>query len=222
MSDRLDAATRSPSATTRWRNASLVLVIVSAIVGITWLLGERNNYGNIGTGGINATLLPKVGELAPDLVTFDTEGRLVRLSDLRGQPVWLNFWGSWCPPCRAEFPDLQLAYEELQLQGLVMLGIAMREDPREAQDYADRMNGTFPILADPGYLSSIIPEEEYPEARALVTSYTVNNFPTHIFIDRDGTVRYLVLSTLDYGEAMAYGEAIIASAWPPSGGSPQT
>ena len=185
-----------------------------AIVGTTWLIGERQGFGGIGDGGVNSNLIPKVGEMAPDLVTFDTNNNLVRLSDLRGQPVWLNFWGSWCQPCRAEFPDVEAAYQTLHPQDLVMLGIAVGESPYEAQDYADRVGGTFPVLADPAYLAAMIPEDELPEARALVTSYTINNYPTHIFINRDGTVGAVVLSPMSYDEMIAYGEAIIASPMP--------
>jgi peroxiredoxin len=189
----------------------VVVVIVGAIIGMAWLIGERQGFGGIGQGGVNAELLPEVGEQAPELVTFDTDGNLVRLSDFRGQPVWLNFWGSWCPPCRAEFPDIQAAYETLQPQGLVMLGVAVGEDPLVALDYANRVGGTFPVLADPQYLAALIPEDEYPEARALVTSYTINNYPTHIFIDRDGTVSAVILSPMTFEQAVGYGEEILAS-----------
>ena len=191
-----------------------VLVIVGAIVGTTWVIGNRQGFGGIGEGGVNSNLIPAVGEVAPDLVTVDVNGNVVRLHDLRGQPVWLNFWGSWCPPCRAEFPDVEAAWQTLQPQGLVMLGIAVGESPLVAQDYAERVGGTFPILADPAYLAAVIPEDELPEARALVTSYTINNYPTHIFINRDGTVGAVILTTMTYDEAVAYGEQIIVSPMP--------
>lgn len=193
---------------------AVVLIIVSGIVGAAWAIGERQGFGRIGEGGINADLLPEVGEQAPDLVTFDTSGQLVRLSDLRGQPVWLNFWGSWCPPCRAEFPDIEAAWQELRPQGLVMLGIAVGEDPLVAQDYADRVGGSFPVLADPAYLAAVIPEDDQSKARELVTSYTINNYPTHIFIDRNGTVRHVVLSPMSYDQAVEYGHEIIGSEMP--------
>ncbi|HYI24944.1 MAG TPA: redoxin domain-containing protein [Thermomicrobiales bacterium] len=225
MSDPPTEPTKEPAATAPGPSTSgpspnnlirlaAVLVIVGAIVGTTWLIGERQGFGGIGDGGVNSNLIPKVGEMAPDLVTFDTNNNLVRLSDLRGQPVWLNFWGSWCQPCRAEFPDVEAAYQTLHPQDLVMLGIAVGESPYEAQDYADRVGGTFPVLADPAYLAAMIPEDQLPEARALVTSYTINNYPTHIFINRDGTVGAVVLSPMSYDEMIAYGEAIIASPMP--------
>ncbi len=192
----------------------LVLVVVASIVGTAWLIGDRQSFGTIGQGGINAALLPGVGELAPELVTLDTDGNLVRLSDFRGQPVWLNFWGSWCPPCRAEFPDIENAYRDLNPRGLVMLGIAVREDPLVAQDYSDRVGGTFPVLADPAYLAALLPEDAISDARALAASYTINNYPTHIFIDRDGTVRSVILAQMSYETAMMNGEAIIDSPMP--------
>ena len=191
-----------------------MLVIVGGIIGAAWFIGQRDNFDTIGSGGINSDLLPKVGEEAPELVTFDTSGNLVRLSDFRGQPVWLNFWGSWCPPCRAEFPDLQAAYEELNPKGLVMLGVAVGEDPLVAQDYADRVGGTFPVLADPQFIAAVLPEDEYEDVRKLVTSYTINNYPTHIFIDRNGIVQSVILSPMSFDNAMEYGQAIIDSPMP--------
>jgi peroxiredoxin len=210
--------TQEPAQGTRPRVSLLrlaaVLVIVGAIVGTTWVIGNRQGFGGIGEGGVNSNLIPSVGEMAPDLVTVDVNGNVVRLHDLRGQPVWLTFWGSWCPPCRAEFPDVEAAWQTLQPQGLVMLGVAVGESPLVAQDYADRVGGTFPILADPAYLAAVIPEDELPEARALVTSYTINNYPTHIFINRDGTVGAVVLSPMTYDQAVTNGEQIIASPMP--------
>ena len=198
----------------RGKQVALVAIIALAIVGAAWLVGERQGFGSIGQGGINANLVPAVGDPAPELLTFTPDGSLVRLSDLRGQPVWLNFWGSWCPPCRAEMPELQAAYEILQPRGLVMLGVSMGEEPGVAVEYANRVGATFPILADPEYLSSLFSEDQYPDIRELVETYQINNFPTHIFIDRDGIVRAVVLQPMDYATALHYGELILGSPAP--------
>ena len=196
----------------------LVFLIVVAIVGTAWLLGQREGFGDIGQGGINADLLPKVGEPAPEFVTMDLNGQVIRLSDFKGQPVWLNFWGSWCPPCRSEFPEIEAAYKTLQPQGLVMLGVAIRENPYVALDYANRVGGTFPIVADPAGLETYLPDQVKPEFRKMIASYTINNYPTHIFIDRDGIVRSVVISPMSYEMAVAYGEGILGpvSATPPT------
>lgn len=79
------------------------------------------------------------------------------------------------------------------------------------------MGGTFPILADPDYLAMLIPEDDYAEARTLVTSYRINNFPTHVFIDRNGIVSAVVISPMSYEEAMSYGQAILESPMPATG-----
>jgi peroxiredoxin len=200
------------------RYVLLALVTVVAILGGAWLIGDRQDFGSIGQGGVLANPLPSVGEQAPQLLTFTADGSPVRLSDLRGYPVWLNFWGSWCYPCRTEMPELQAAYETLQPQGLIMLGVSMREDPATAVEYARRVGATFPILADPNYLTAILPPEEYPEVRKLLETWQVNNFPTHIFINRDGTIEAVVLQQMDYETAVAYGERILAS--PPRPGVP--
>lgn len=193
---------------------ALVLVIVAGIVGGAWLIGEKQNFGSIGEGGVHANPLPSVGEQAPQLLTFTADGMPIRLSDLRGYPVWLNFWGSWCPPCRTEMPEVQAAYETLKPQGLIMLGISMQEEPATAVEYAQRAGATFPILADPNYLSALVPPDQFPEVREMVETWQINNFPTHIFIDRDGTIRAVVLQQMDYGTAVRYGEMILASPMP--------
>ncbi len=108
-------------------------------------------------------------------------------------------------------PELQAAYDTLHPRGVIMLGISLREDPAVAVAYANRVGATFPILADPNYLFSLFPEDQYPEIRKLIETYQVNNFPTHIFIDRDGIVRAVVLKPMDYMTAVTYGEMILNS-----------
>jgi thiol-disulfide isomerase/thioredoxin len=125
------------------------------------------------------------------------DGRLVRLSDFRGQPVWLNFWGSWCPPCRAEMPDMVAAYQELQPRGLVILAVALDESLEEAADYARRNGAAYPIAADPKRIST---------GRA----YPIANFPTHILVDRDGVVRDVILAPLNEELMLERAEKILA------------
>src|SRR5581483_4167291 len=132
------------------------------------------------------------------------DGRLIRLSELKGHPVWLNFWGSWCPPCRAEFPDLQAAYaERLQPEGVVLLAVSLDEPPDAAAGFAARNHGTFPILTDP---QRVFTGEAYPIA----------NFPTHILIDQDGVVRDIILAPLDKPAMIAAADRLLAAPRKPS------
>jgi cytochrome c biogenesis protein CcmG/thiol:disulfide interchange protein DsbE len=182
---------RSPVQGADSRKVALVGLLVAAIiVAAAVALGASAGWESIGRGGINQRLLPKVGEVAPDFVTEDVYGNPVRLSQFRGQPVWLMFWGSWCPPCRAEFPDIQAAYAQLEPRGLRMLGVSLREPPADAADYAARNRATFLVLSD-------------PDETDTGQSYPIFNFPTHVFIDGDGVVRSIVLEDMDTEQAVA-------------------
>ena len=161
----------------------LVVILVAAA-----FVGATSGWESIGRGGINRTLLPKVGEPAPDFMTEDVFGNPVTLSQFKGQPVWLMFWGSWCPPCRAEFPDIQAAYAKLEPQGLRMLGVSLRESPVDAAAYAGRNGATFLVLSDPDEMDT-------------GAAYPIFNFPTHIFIDSEGIVQSVVLEDMDEEQA---------------------
>jgi peroxiredoxin len=196
------AATQNPAETessvgsARRKQALIGLGIAAAILVLAWVVAGREGMGDVGKGGINSSLLPKVGDQAPDFVAISPEGQVVHLSDYRGQPVWLNFWGSWCPPCRAEMPDIQAAYQELQPQGLTLLAISLGDKPSEALNFA-KLNGvTFDILLDPD--------------RSLTSpTYPIYNFPTHIFIDKDGVVQKIVLSEMSTEQAVAAAQSIL-------------
>ena len=181
----------APGAHGKPRQPALIGFAVAALIILAALAtGSRSGWSSIGTGGVNRGLLPKVGAPAPDFVTEDVYGNAVRLSQFKGQPVWLMFWGSWCPPCRAEFPDIQAAYAQLEPDGLRMLGVSLRESPLDAATYAARNGATFLVLSDPDETDT---GAEYP----------IFNFPTHIFIDRDGIIRSIVLEDMDTEQAIA-------------------
>jgi len=205
----------------RGRHLAIMVTMVGAIMGIVWMIGERQGFESIGTGGINAQLLPKVGDLAPELFTLYADGQPMLLSDLKGYPVWINFWGSWCPPCRAEMPELIQAYDTLAPQGVVMLAISLREDPADAVAYAELNGATFPVLMDPSLVTDLLDGSEDPDIARIAAdtrSWQINNYPTHIFIDRDGIVRAVVISPLSYESALTYGEMILSAATPEKSG----
>ena len=125
-------------------------------------------------------------------------GEVVRLSDFRGQPVWLNFWGSWCPPCRSEAPEMQAAYEALAPRGLVMLAVALDEPLSDAVAYAELNGLTYTIAGD-------------PERQLTGEPYPIANFPTHILIDREGIVRDVILAELNQQQFIERAEPLLAS-----------
>jgi peroxiredoxin len=194
-----DQKSSASAAVSHWQQRILPLALALAIVAGAWVIGGRQGFDRIGTGGQNLRLLPKIGDAAPDFVAPTVVGEIVRLADLRGQPVWLNFWGSWCPPCRSEFPEMQAAYAKaLQPNGVVLLAVSLDEPPEAAAGFAARNNGTFPILTDPD--------------RAFTgAAYPIANFPTHILIDREGIVRDVVLAPIDEAEIVRRAQVIIGT-----------
>jgi peroxiredoxin len=109
----------------------------------------------------------------------DLNGKTWTLSDLRGKVVLVNFWATWCPPCRKEMPDLETLYEKLSPQGLVILGISDEEVAKVEPFIRDR-KVTFPILLDPG--------------RTANETFVVEGIPKSFVYDRDGK---LVAQSID-------------------------
>ncbi len=181
------------------RRATLALgvAVALAIVAGARYVGGRQGFDQIGRGGMNRSLLPKVGQAAPDFATVLSDGRLARLSDFRGRPVWLNFWGSWCPPCRAEMPEIQSAYaEELGPRGMVWLAVSLDEPAKDAAEFAALNRTTFLIASDPYRTDT-------------GGAYPITNFPTHVLIDRDGIVRDVVLAAIDRDEIVERAEQLL-------------
>ena len=181
----------------RARRVSVVagVLLAFAIVAAAWYAGAQRGGDPVGRGGVNRTQLPKAGEPAPDLVALDAAGEPVTLSGFRGQPVWLNFWGSWCPPCRSELPQMQAAYERLAPQGLVLFAVSLDESVADAVRYAERNGATYLIAGDPYRKGS--------------SAYPIASFPTHVLIDREGIVRDVVLGELTEEQFVARAEAIL-------------
>ena len=144
------------------------------------------------------------GDLAPELAvtrddgsTFqltDLDGQPVRLEDLRGKVVWLNFWASWCPPCQAETPVLREMDEAYRDQGLAIVGVAVQETTVEnVADYAARYELDYPIAFD-----------AYADIFRL---YRVFALPTQFFIAPDGRILEVVNGPLSQADATARVEA---------------
>ena len=157
----------------------------------------------------------EIGSLAPELAgtradgtpwaLTDVSGRPIRLADLRGQGVWLNFWASWCPPCQAETPVLRDTYDVYKDRGLALIGISVQEtNPADVGAYAAKYDLRYTIAAD---LSA--------DVWRLYRGY---GLPTHVFIDPSGRIRRIIAGPLTAAQAAAEVEAILPPA--SSSGSP--
>jgi peroxiredoxin len=184
----------------RFGRIALALAVTLVLVAGALMVGGREGFSTIGVGGINAKYLPRVGEEAPDFQAYrlnaQLQPELVSLSQFRGQPVWINFWASWCQPCRAELPEIKEAYQELEGTGIVMLAVSLDEPIQDAYLYAANNHVSFLILSD-------------PSREHVGKHYQINNFPTHIFIDAQGIVRDVQLKPLSVQQALTSAEAAI-------------
>lgn len=114
---------------------------------------------------------------APDFSLQSLDGSTVRLSDLKGQVVLINFWATWCAPCREEMPLLDAIYQKYNRLGVELLGINVEDDASGARKYLNETPVTFPILFDPdGRVSK---------------QYQVKAMPSTILVDRHGNVRHI-------------------------------
>lgn len=115
---------------------------------------------------------PEVGSLAPDFQLTNLAGEKVALSDYRGQPVLVNFWATWCPPCLMEMPVIEDSYKD---GGFAVIAVDFGEGPDDVKAFAGSMGIDVPIVLDvDGSIQQL---------------YRVRGFPTSFFIDADGVVQ---------------------------------
>jgi cytochrome c biogenesis protein CcmG, thiol:disulfide interchange protein DsbE len=120
---------------------------------------------------------PASATLAPDFGLATTGGAAMHLSDLRGKVVLLNFWATWCPPCKAEMPDLNALYQEFGSDHrFVVLGIDLEESPDAVASFAREQDISFPLLLD-------------RDGEVTSQRYNLRSLPTSMIIDREGKIR---------------------------------
>ena len=127
-------------------------------------------------GSFTTPLPPLDGtEPVPDITLPTPDGDMISLSDYPGQVVFVNFWGTYCPPCVAELPELQEVYDELQDDGLVIIGLNAEEKPEKVKAFVQENGITFPvIISDDATVNPV---------------YQLKHMPTTWFIDKNGILR---------------------------------
>jgi cytochrome c biogenesis protein CcmG, thiol:disulfide interchange protein DsbE len=194
-----------------------IVVVVSAVllVIVTTPLGTP---GAIGPGDPQATQFAlgtqppnglRAGQIPPELIVTspggrrtsltDLDGQPVRLADLRGKAVWINFWASWCPPCQSETPILRDLAERYRDRGLVVLGISVQESsPANVADYARRYQLGYTIATD--------------STGEIFRTWRLYGLPTQFFIGPEGAIRSVVPAPMTEARAIAQIEAILPRA----------
>ena len=170
--------------------ATLAVVAITGVVILAAAYFSNPRLGDTTTGNFTPVTIdgqpvgaaPVVGSPAPDFITALTDGSQVRLSDLRGKPVWLTFGASWCQPCRAENPDIMATYTA-NGDKFVIVQVYMSESAATVKDYIDRVGITYLTVPDPN--------------EALAAQYRILGIPSHFFIDSAGVLREMKIGSLD-------------------------
>lgn len=135
--------------------------------------GQSQDFFTLGPTGNVRGRGPGLGKPAPDFALQSAEGEIVQLSDFRGRTVVLNFWATWCAPCRKEFPELVKLSKERS--DVVVIGVNLQESAKQAADFAEEFGAEFPIVIDAD--------------GTVADSYRLLGLPSTYFIDATGVLR---------------------------------
>ncbi|MDP5273761.1 redoxin domain-containing protein [Chengkuizengella axinellae] len=140
-----------------------ILILFVVIAGVTLFSSVLSNED-----------IPEVGKIAPDFTLGGLDGQVYRLSDFAGQPVIVNFWGTFCEPCVREMPAIEDIYKKYQSKDVVVLGVNLNGEPEvTVRSFVNQVGVTFPILLD---------------NRVVSEQYDVKYYPTTFFIDSKGKI----------------------------------
>lgn len=147
------------------------------------------------------TVIPKekvkmlaVGDSAPDFELIDLEGNKHRLSDYRGEGVFLNFWGTWCEPCKREMPYMENQSQEFEDKGVNIVAINIKGSDLQVETFRDNYDLTFPIAID--------------KTESVKEAYTIKPLPTTFIINKDGKIEKIITREMSEDEIRLHMESI--------------
>jgi len=204
MSEPREPSEREPLFERQIFRAGLAIVLLAAIAGaalaVRWaragggdsgaidvmtaptFVGASSPVADPGTGALDDRA-PVVGEPAPNFALRDASGKLVTLSELRGRVVWVNFWATWCAPCKQELPAIQKLYDEKHGDGLDVVEVNWQDSPQSARDFWDSMGLSLPMVLD--------------RAGDVFSQYKLRGLPDSFFVDREGKVAAMYFGFLN-------------------------
>jgi peroxiredoxin len=127
---------------------------------------------------------------AIDFNLKDLNGNELSLSDLKGKKVFLNFWATWCPPCKAEMPEIERLYQETKDSDLVIVSVEIGEPLNTVKSFIDSNKYNFKVLIDPD--------------QSVATKYNITSIPTSYFIDKDGIIVSKHVGDMNIDQMKAY------------------
>lgn len=136
-----------------------------------------------------------VGDKAPNFELLNMDGEKVKLSDYEGQGVFLNFWGTWCPPCKKEMPYIEKHFKEFKNKGVQVLSVNIGESEFKVETFINQYELTFPVLIDKNKSVSR-------------NSYNVVPLPTTMLIDKNGVIKKIITREMSEAEIVSLMESI--------------
>ena len=152
-----------------------VLFALLFVLGAAWIALNRIPA----SAGDDPQALPRKGFVAPDFTLEALDGQTIVLSELRGEVVLINFWATWCPPCREEMPAMQKVYEQYRDQGFQVLAISLDVQHAQVPAFVEEKGLTYPVMMDrDGTVSDL---------------YQILSLPTTFFVDRSGVIQKIII-----------------------------
>lgn len=189
----------------RWKSfvvGILGALVVGGVAAALLAIGSDADNDTGPTGRAPSGGVADAGDRAPDFRLQTLDGETIQLSDLRGSPVVVNFWASWCNPCREEFPLLARALDEHRKEGLRVVGVTFRDIESDSSDFVDEMDATWPQGVDDG--------------GAVARAFGVRTVPVSFFVDADGVIAARLFG---FSSPTALSESL-STILPPPGATP--
>lgn len=169
-------AVATPKKTVKKKSNMLLTVVIGVIfVALVSLTLVKLNDAH-------AAKVAEKGQMAPDFTLTSPSGKQVTLSQFRGKPVVLNFWATWCPPCKLEMPTIEKLSQEAAAKGFVLLTVNQEEDGGTVQNFLQQNKYDFPVVLD--------------TSGQVSQTYQVSGIPTSVFIDAKGIIRDIHTGTM--------------------------
>ena len=179
----------------------LVIGSVAVIIGMFMAFLSSGLTGKSDVTGRSGEQLE--GKMAPDFAALSIDDTTISLSDYIGSPVILNFWASWCPPCREETPILQRVWDENQDQGIIVLGVNVQDSEEDSLKYLEEFGVTFSNV--------------YDEGGRITVDYGVTGLPVTFFIDRRGEIVGRWVGAISFDSLSTWTESLLTGVLPVRG-----